>query len=87
MQQFLSDLGEKLRLLEKIESRLHTEREELVSNLEELSSTLFQWGINEPQLVDTIRCAGTCVENCASYEKTLVMQCVLSLTSFAKHCS
>lgn len=68
----ISELSEKLRMAEKIASRLHTEREELGSNMEELSTALFQWGMIEPQMVDPIRTMATCVENCTSSVKTLV---------------
>ena len=52
--------------------RLHSERAELVSNMEELSTELMRWGMNEPQLVDAIRGMGACVENCTGSLKTLV---------------
>ena len=61
-------------MAEKVATRLHTEREELASNQEELSATLAHWAMNEPQLVDPIRCMGTCVENCTTALSTLVRE-------------
>lgn len=40
--------------------------------MEELSTDLMRWGMNEPQLVDAIRGMGTCVENCTESLKNLV---------------
>ena len=61
-------------MAEKVATRLHTEREELASNQEELSATLAHWAMSEPQLVDPIRCMGTCVENCTTALSTLVRE-------------
>ena len=44
--------------------RLHSER---VSNMEELSTELMRFGMNEPQLVDAITGMGACVENCTAW--------------------
>ena len=59
-------------MVERIATRLHGEREELGTNMEEFSTGLFQWSLNEPQLVDSIRGMGSCVENCTHALKTLV---------------
>lgn len=66
------DLSEKMGVVERVEARLHTEREELVENMEEFSSALVQWSLNEPPLVDPIRGMGTCVDNCSTALQTLV---------------
>lgn len=68
---YFEELGEKLNIVERIAIRLHTERDELVSNMEEMSTEFAGWGLNEPHLVTPIRALGTCVENCTSSLVTL----------------
>ncbi len=69
---FLTDLNEKLGVIERVAARMHGEREELASDMGEFSSTMTQWSMGEPQLVDPIRGMGTSVENCASALMILV---------------
>lgn len=75
----LADLNEKLGVIERVAARMHGEREELASDLGEFASTMIQWSMSEPQLVDPIRSMGTCVENCATALKTLVSVQIWSL--------
>lgn len=67
-----AEMGEKLSSIEKVATRLHSEREELASHMENQSSTIAQWALNERQLVDPIRDTATCIENCTSSLRTLV---------------
>ena len=67
-----TEVGEKLSSIEKVATRLHSEREELASHMEDQSTAISQWALNERQLVDPIRDMATCIENCTSSLRTLV---------------
>ena len=58
--------------MERIGTRIHSEREDLVSAKEDMSSAMIHWAALEPQLERAVRKFGSCIENCTTALKSLV---------------
>ena len=59
--------------MERIVTRLHQEREELVKTMEEFSLATERWSyVEQQQLSQCIKKLGSCMENCATAVTSLV---------------
>ncbi len=67
-----AELGEKFSHIERVATRLHTDRDELSNYMEDFSSAMIQWATHEPHLAHPLQKVGTCIEACGSATKTLV---------------
>ena len=72
-------VGEKVGVVERIVTRLHQEREELVKTMEDFSLAVERWSHleQEQQLVQSINKFGSCVDNCATSITALVCNILL----------
>ena len=71
---FCVGVGEKVGVVERIVTRLHQEREELVKTMEDFTLAIEHWSHleQERQLVQSITKFGSCIDNCASSITALV---------------
>ena len=59
-------------MVERISTRIHTEREEYVDDLDEFGSAVKQWSLNEGDVATPIQQMGTCLDNCSTALQKLV---------------
>lgn len=64
--------------MERVATRLHTDREELANAMEDFSSAMVQWASHEPNLAQPLQKVGTCVEACGTATKALVGSILVS---------
>ena len=68
----LPDLCEKFGTMERVATRLHTDREDVANAMEDFSSAMVQWASHEPNMAQSLQKVGTCVEACGTAVKELV---------------
>ncbi len=59
-------------MVERIATRIHTERDELAADLDDFGAAVKQWSLNESDLVAPIQQMGTCLDNCSIATNQLV---------------
>ena len=67
-----TELGEKFGHVERVATRLHTDREDLANTMEDFSSAMIKWASHEPHLAQPLQKFGMCVEANGKAIKTLV---------------
>ena len=69
---YFAALSEKVAVVERVGTRLHSERDALVEILEDFSSGFFEWAATETLLVHTLQRVANCIEKNMSATKSLV---------------
>ena len=66
------ELNNKLGVVERVATRIHTETDELAADVEDFGAAIKQWSLNESELVSPIQQMGTCLDNCSMALRQLV---------------
>lgn len=69
---YFAELSEKVSAMERVATRLHSERETLTVTMEDFSSAFFEWAILEGQMQQPLQRVANCSNHCSSAVKKLV---------------
>ena len=83
---YFSSLAEKVNVMERIASRLHSEREVLSVAMDDVSTAYFNWALAENSLQQPLQRVSSCLGHCNSALKKLVSQNLDICTQYS-HCN